>query len=364
MHQDKPSIMPEQTLSKQHNFKRLLIIMTDRHIGNLLVSLYAIKRVNQQLTQDQTLCCVIDFHLLPLASYLLPDVEFIACTIRGARLSIFKKLLLFITMLFKVRRKKIDTAVDLYGHGESYTIARLSGARFITAFSCRPNIQKKYNWTSANTKLQPKHQIDFYLYPFIPLLGSINSASLNAPKYENTLATVKQKLIDLGIASNQPLVIIHPGAGKDYKLWPIKHWQALIEKLEQTGRQVLLIGAGVDKVQVDAILASSTISPTNGYQQFNLIETIHLGFIAHCMIGNDSGPTHLMATTPTTVFSLFGPTDYRLWSPLSANSHILKSDTACLDACSKQVCQREVSCLENLSPTQVFEAIERKGGLL
>ena len=338
-------------------FNNLLIIMTDRHIGNLLVSLHAIKRVYQQLKPEQTLCCVVDYHLLPLASYLLPEIEFLACTVRGKKPPPVKKLQLFIKMLYNIRRKGIDTAVDLYGHRESYTIARLSGAEYISAFSCSPKIKPKYNWAGGSGSLSPKHQIDFYLYPFIPLLGNISSTTLNAPKLANTLGSIEQKLTSLGAIRNKPLVVIHPGAGKQYKLWPIKHWQELIKKLEVAGKQILLIGAGADKTQLNAILACTDISPINGFQQFDLIETIHLGFVAEYMIGNDSGPTHLMATTPTTVFSLFGPTDHTLWSPLSANSHILTSDTPCLDACSKQICQRKVSCLEDLSPTRVFESI-------
>ena len=342
----------------KHNFTNLLVVMTDRHIGNLLVSLYAIKAVQQQLSQQQTICCVIDFHLLPLATYLLPDIEFIPCTIRGNKPSLLKKLNLFISMLYKVRQKNIDTAVDLYGHGESYTIARWSGAKYISAYSCRPQLSAKYQWTDTDSPLKPQHQIDFYRLPFFPLLGDISHAPLTAPKLDDVFNSMQQKLTSLGLNSEKPLVVIHPGAGKEYKLWPIAHWQQLIKQLEQTGKQVLLIGAGVDKQQIDAILSAKTIKPLNGYQQFNLIETIHLGFIAHCMLGNDSGPTHLMATTPTTVFSLFGPTDHSLWAPLSASSHILKSNTPCLDACSKQVCQRDKSCLENLSPDDVFKHVQ------
>ncbi|HEB26635.1 MAG TPA: hypothetical protein ENI05_02510 [Porticoccus sp.] len=115
----------------KHNFTNLLVVMTDRHIGNLLVSLYAIKAVQQQLSQQQTICCVIDFHLLPLATYLLPDIEFIPCTIRGNKPSLLKKLNLFISMLYKVRQKNIDTAVDLYGQG----INSMSGNKYVASGS-------------------------------------------------------------------------------------------------------------------------------------------------------------------------------------------------------------------------------------
>lgn len=345
----------------EHTFTNLLVVMTDRHIGNLLVSLYAIQSAHQQLASHQTLCCVIDSNLLSLANYLLPEVEFIPCTLRGRKPSVIKKLSMFASMIYRLRRKNIDTAVDLYGHGESYRIAKLSGASYIAAFSCTTKLKPKYDWAETSTELKPQHQIDFYRYPFAPLFGLLNTAELNAPQHSHIIKTITKKIQALGINPEKPLVIIHPGAGKAYKLWPTHHWQQLIKQLEEDGKQVLLIGAGVDKEQVDAIVMDSRIAPVNGYQQFNLIETIHLGFVAYCMVGNDSGPTHLMATTTTNVISLFGPTDDTLWSPLSANSQILRSGTGCLPECSKQRCQRETSCLQALKPEQVFAKIQSMG---
>lgn len=334
-----------------------MVVMTDRHIGNLLVSLYAIKAVQEQLSGQQTICCVIDYHLLSLANYFLPDIDFIPYNVRGTRLSPWKKLKLFIRMVFEIRKRKIDTAVDLYGHGESFSIARLSGARFISAFYSRPKLKKKYHWCDVDSSLQAKHQVDYYLYPFYPLFGLLQAATLNAPKLAATMTSTQNKLQALTIAGDKPLVVIHPGAGKEYKLWPSEHWQQLIAKLEDDHYQVLLIGAGIDKSEIDGIVSNRSISPMNGFEQFNLIETIHLGFISKYMIGNDSGPTHLMATTPSPVASLFGPTDHTLWSPLSSNSQILRSGTACLNDCSKQICAREISCLQALSAEDVYTSI-------
>lgn len=331
--------------------------MTDRHIGNLLISLYAIKSAQQALTAEQSLTCVIDYHLLPLAEYLVPEIRFIPVVIRGRKPSILKKLSLFFRLLVALRGQKFDAAVDLYGHGESYRIAKLSGAKFIASFSCSTKLQSKYHWSSADTSLEPKHQIDYYLYPFIPFLGQLLPASIQAPQLNNVKDAIHEKLRQLKTSSDKPMVAIHPGAGKAYKLWPIQHWQQLIERLEQAGNQVLLIGSGADAEQIELIKQSELIAPIDAYQHFNLIETIHLGFICHLMLGNDSGPTHLMATTQTQVISLFGPSDHTLWSPLSDNAHILHSDKPCLASCLKGNCQREISCLEALRPEQVLQHI-------
>lgn len=342
--------MPQPLVQK---FSQLLVVMTDRHIGNLLVSLYAIKSAQAKLEAKQTLTCVIDYQLLPLARYLAPDIDFIPVAIRG-KTAITVKLKLLFKLLVRLLSQRYDVAIDLYGHGESLKICRLSGAKTITAFACQPRLMGHYNWTSADAELTVKHQIDYYLYPFVPVLGLLEQTDLRAEKLPTTAAAVSHKLEQLGVNADKPLAVIHPGAGKAYKLWPISHWQQLIKLLRQKGYDVLVIGAGVDGEQVDAIFSDDSISAFNGYQQFNLIETIHLGFVAQCMIGNDSGPTHLMATTPTQVFSLFGPTDHGLWSPLSDNSHILHSGVNCLENCTKSQCQREISCLEALMPEQVF----------
>jgi len=341
----------------KHAFRHLLVVMTDRHIGNLLVSLYAIKAAQQQLNGSQTISCVIDYHLLSLATFFLPDIDFIPCNIRGTKLSLWKKLKLFVRMVITLRRRHIDTAVDLYGHSESHMIARLSGADFTSAFYSRPKLVDKYHWSRRDSKLSPVHQVDSYLFPFFPVLGQLTAAALKAPKQPAIYRQVEKILASLHISQDKPLVVIHPGAGKDYKLWPSKHWQQLIALLESHGRQVLLIGAAADRSEVEAIMTDQSISPVNGFECFNLIETIHLGNICEYMIGNDSGPTHLMATTATRVYSIFGPTNSTLWAPLSDNSHIIQSPEPCLKACSKQVCARDIRCLEKLSAKAVFDQL-------
>lgn len=339
-------------------FNRLLVVMTDRHIGNLLVSLYAIAAARQALGPNQSLSCVIDYDLLSLARYLLPDITFIPCKLRGSNVSPWKKLQLFLQLRQLLRREKFDAAADLYGHGESYWIARLSGAKFISAFYSRPKLKPRYDWCDRSTTRQVHHQVDYYRLPFLPLLGELPRYEIKSPLNPEVMNTVTAKLKRLGI-SDLPLVVIHPGAGKPYKFWPSEHWQALIQQLESEGYQVLLIGAGADKAEVDAILKSQTIHPINGFGQLNLIETIHLGFLAKAMVGNDSGPTHLLSTTTVTVFSLFGPTNHKLWSPLSSNSHVLRAGVTCLAECSKQECHRHPSCLAALSPDNVLNALRK-----
>ena len=343
--------------ASRQEFSNLLVVMTDRHIGNLLVSLYAIQAAQQKLTANQALTCVIDYHFLPLANYFMPEIEFIPFNVRGGKTSLWKKIKLFFKMIIRLRQLKIDAAVDLYGHGESLKIAQLSGAKFISAFYRRPKLKKKYNWCDKDSPLSVKHQVDFYLHPFYPFFGQLEPVRLTAPRIVDIDLKVKKKLKELGVSDAKPLIIIHPGAGKNYKLWPSNYWQQLIAMLEKTQKQVLLIGSGNDKAEVDAILEDKSLSAINGFGKLNLIETIHLGFISELMIGNDSGPTHMLATTPSKVYSLFGPTDHILWSPLSDNSHIIRSDTICLSECSKQACAREMSCLQTLSAETVYNAL-------
>ncbi len=342
---------------QQQSFDKLLVVMTDRHIGNLLISLYAIKSVHARLQEQQSIQCVIDGSLLSLAEYFLPEVTFIPFSLRGRNTSLTTKLRRFAALIRQLRREKFDTAVDLYGHSESWYLARLSGASYISAYYCKPKLKKRYHWCDLDSPLQPLHQLDYYLLPFLPVVDALQLQLLKAPQQAAVIADIRHKLTKIGVSEDKPLVLIHPGAGKAYKLWPSKHWQSLIHKLADAGKQVLLIGAGQDRQAVEAILADKRLPAINGFETFSLIETLQLGYLCQSMIGNDSGPTHLMATTPTQVFSLFGPTDHRLWAPLSDNSHTLRADQGCLDSCSKQRCAREISCLQALSPEMVYRQV-------
>ena len=161
--------MPESSV---RDFKNLLVVMTDRHIGNLLVSLYTIKAVHQKLRSDQTMVCVIDDSFLSMARYLLPEVEFLPFALRGKKSPLFKKLTLLIALVYqhledvaadlKAQRGRIAgldntgesahlTAGDL-GYGESSDRPYLLGHRWrIFATRRQGNGQSKAQKNSVGT---------------------------------------------------------------------------------------------------------------------------------------------------------------------------------------------------------------------
>jgi ADP-heptose:LPS heptosyltransferase len=94
----------------------------------------------------------------------------------------------------------------------------------------------------------------------------------------------------------RPFALLAPGASpvKPEKFWPAAHYAALADALARTGLQVAVVGGPDDgalaaRVQAEAPGAVDLTGKTS------LIDLAGLAAEASLAIGNDTGPTHLMA---------------------------------------------------------------------
>ena len=154
--------------------------------------------------------------------------------------------------------------------------------------------------------------------------------------------------------------MLHAGATKDYKKWPLPYFAQLCESLKQPGRQVVFIGAGADTAEIDGVL-KHVKAPHDGI--INLCNWLSLAELAayfthvHAMVGNDSGPFHLAAAQGVPGVVVFGPTDVSLWGPLSPKTSVLKGTEACDPQCTRQYCVKQHRCLTSLTPAAVLEKL-------
>jgi ADP-heptose:LPS heptosyltransferase len=114
-------------------------------------------------------------------------------------------------------------------------------------------------------------------------------------------------------------VAIHPGSGAAQKCWPTSHFAAVIERLWQENRSVLLFAGPADTGRVRDLLRYLSSPPFP--EMFKVLINAPLLEVAHhlqqcrCYIGNDSGITHLAAMLGVPTIAIFGPTDPLVWRP-------------------------------------------------
>lgn len=171
----------------------------------------------------------------------------------------------------------------------------------------------------------------------------------------------------------RPLAVIHAGASKSYKRWPLEHFVTLARLLLQRGYQLALIGAGEPDAQANqtivrqlgnsAFLPGEDSSTARGADCVDLCNRLSLAALAslltqtNVMVGNDSGPSHLASALGVRGAVIFGPTDVDIWQPLSAHTRVLHNKAACRPDCTRHRCQSNYLCLQSIGPAQVMAAL-------
>lgn len=167
------------------------------------------------------------------------------------------------------------------------------------------------------------------------------------------LAVAEQKLMETGIPSGGPLVLLHPFAKFAFKQWPLDRFAALAAKLRDWGAEPVILSA--EPIAGFGVPAISGLS---------LTELSALCAKAKLFIGNNSGPMHIAAAmgTPTLVLQGPSPMEWNIpWPPASLHRHAAISGLGCqpcdrlgasMDHCANA--ETPHACLDRLSLDRVF----------
>lgn len=186
-------------------------------------------------------------------------------------------------------------------------------------------------------------------------------------------------------AAGQPYVVMNPCPRWPYKRWPRAAWQELVRALQARGLQVVLSG-GHSPAEKDYVAQTFDGLPdvlvTDAGVGFAESATLIGG--ARLFIGPDTFTTHLAASCGVPTVTLFGPTDPRIWGPISrvvagdpgatpafdavgdvqrrGNVWLLQHDTLPCVPCQLEGCERHQQsasrCLDELSPARVIAVVD------
>src|SRR5436190_18451578 len=149
------------------------------------------------------------------------------------------------------------------------------------------------------------------------------------------------------------LVFIHNASWKT-KLWPERHWAALIGKCTQAGYRVLLPWGNQQEEARAKRLATGP-----GVQVLPRLKLSEIGYViarAKATVCMDTGLSHLAAALDVPSITLYGSTDSGLIGASGASQVHLKSDLHC-SPCRAKTCRYSSGdnpCLEKIGPERVF----------
>ncbi len=157
----------------------------------------------------------------------------------------------------------------------------------------------------------------------------------------------------------RPLVVLHPVAKWDSKLWPLAHWVELAGLLGAQGARLAISGTQEDE-NIARLIEHRTglgrdLVDLSG--RTSLKELAALLALAQAVVCTDTGVMHLAAAMGAKVVALFGPTAPWRTGPFGLGHVILRAGLDC-SPCFERFCG-ELKCMEQISPAQAAEAALR-----
>ena len=278
----------------------------------------------------------------------------------------------FLTGVRSLSHEHFDLIINFSAAGEIVTA--LAGLR-----APRLSLQMPPFWLLVGARTEEyraRHAIDHYFKAIEPLIPIPTDPDERTPRFylnDNDRAQARELLKGLGIDRGEMLVTMHVG-GDGYngrKQWaPDRFATVAAHLIERYGARILLIGGKVDiplAQETAALLPGGAAHMLAGATSLKgtgaLIEASTL------FVGNDSSPLHIAAAVNTPAVGIYGPSDWREFSPVGRagyRSKLVYSDLPCYpcfrfignDAFWYRNPCYTYACLKAIPPAQVIASVE------
>ncbi len=276
----------------------------------------------------------------------------------------------------RLRRERFDIVVDFHGGPRSSWLALASGAPVRVGYTV-----KGRSWMYTTRIFRPRghrmrHSVENQWDLIEPLLPGLPRPTPQHDFVEmfdepGTAARVAEHLKRAAIGPEDRLVVIHVGAGNEYRRWPEASFvETAGSMLSADPNRRIILTTGADQADVgvrirDAVRASPGLDPgrIQAWCDLDLSELRELIARSILFIGGDSGPAHIAATTATPMVVIFGPTVPEVWGPWRNPSHVTEQvDVGALPCrpCDQRVCvPGDFRCLRTLAASSVVAAASR-----
>ena len=296
----------------------------------------------------------------------------------------------------KLEPYKFDVAVDVQGRLITGLVLLASGAPIRLGLGGT----KELNWLFTNYKTKPStdHVIKRYVEvaqllkeavtkqanletPLKTVDNGLDTETLHTvsakkmyhmdfyvPSKLHTWAEEQWKTIDNHTSLNRgevekPLRVgLVLGTSWATKEWPQEKWYSLIKSLQYRANFVCL-GGPKEATQYKSLMDSLTAEGIE-HIMLNMLGKTTLqevgALIESCdvVVTADTGSLHIALALNKPVVALFGPTDPKLWGPLTGTFNVLVNDELDCLGCRKRRCPKpDQYCMSGIEPVRVKKAI-------
>ena len=272
--------------------------------------------------------------------------------------------------------KKYDISINLTASDRSVLYALLFAKHSISAVEA----DKGKSWWKRLLLSQTyvfdlgSHILNNNLKP-LNLLGIKHNNVVSPTNASNSSKEIiKERLASIGVSD---FLIFHPSAQYEYKVYPTNLRNRLLSLLNDLNIPVVITGG---KGKIDNKIKESLPLLSNVYDfigETTIEEYMALSDLSIGYIGMDTLNMHISAAQDRPVFSIFGPTNLKMWSPWCnqlrksatqdmpiqtyGNITIFQANMPCV-ACGKAGCDDQhghSDCLDKIDPKVVFKKIKK-----
>ena len=272
--------------------------------------------------------------------------------------------------------KKYDISINLTASDRSVLYALLFAKRSISAIEAdNGKSWWKRRLLSQFYVFDLSHHILINNLKPLQLLGIKHNKVVIPTRYDSlSKNTIKEKLALRGI---NHFLIFHPSAQYEYKVYPVDLRNQLLALLNNLNIPIVITGG---KSKIDDKIKKNLPLLNNIYDfigETTMEEYMALSDLSSGYIGVDTLNMHISAAQDKPVFSIFGPTNLKMWSPWSNKLKtsavsdspkqiydkitIFQANMACV-ACGKAGCgdkHLKSDCLYNIDPLSVFNEVKK-----
>jgi heptosyltransferase-2/heptosyltransferase-3 len=203
----------------------------------------------------------------------------------------------------------------------------------------------------------------------LPSAESARQIKLTFPVSVSERDYITDRLANAAIPPQKKLVVIHPGAGTQFKRWLPEHWAAVADKLvERLEAAVLFTGSDQEYGEIAKVMQKMRYPSLSLAGDTSVAQLVALYERAEVVLGPDSGPLHLAVASGAPTVHLYGPADPALFGPWGNPDRqiVLTSGIAC-HPCNILAWPGDSPdlhpCIRDITPRHVWEAALRAAAL-
>ena len=236
----------------------------------------------------------------------------------------------FIKFLLKLRGAGFDMVIDLTRNDRSAFFTLISGAPIRMGYEGSSFFLNKAYTHRVTYKFGKIHTVDHHLMMATALGFSASDPNPYLEVSKPDTQFIREFIEAHGIQTDKSIVIIHPGARRCYKCWPLERFSHIADALmTHYPVQVVLAGGPEDRERCQAILKGMQKPGVDLCAKVSLEQLPALIHESVLLIGNDSAPIHIATAVNTPVIALFGPTRGENWQPRRNHDKIIWISLPC-----------------------------------